>query len=220
MNKLLSAVSIAAITAFVSTAHADNGERWPRWYLGLTGGMTFLNDADIEGGNTGEVQFDEGAFGAVSLGYMLPVHMQPFSNMRAELEFGYRTNSIDTVQLGNAAATTSGGKAQVLSYMGNVYYDFNNTSRVTPYIGAGAGVADVSLDNQGVLGLTDESDVAFAYQFMAGLSYAPTTLPMTEWGIGYRYFAVEGPAFKSGATSIKLDDLSSHGAEVGAKFRF
>ena len=55
---------------------------------------------------------------------------------------------------------------------------------------------------------------------MAGVSYAPSSLPMTEWILGYRYFVANEPEFRSATTPIKLDDYTAHNVEVGGRFRF
>ncbi len=219
MNKLLLASSAIVIAMTVSAAQAAE-ERWPRWYVGLSGGLNFLSDADVGGANTGNVDFDMGGVGTASLGYLPPSTMQPFSNMRIEAEFGYHYNSIDTVQLGAAASATSKGYAKMISYMGNAYYDFHNTSRMTPYIGAGAGVSQVTISKSSGLNLTGDNDTVFSYQLLAGIAYKPVTLPNTEWSLGYRYFTATDPKFQVAGGTLSVDDLTAHSAEIGARFRF
>jgi OmpA-OmpF porin, OOP family len=207
------AAALIASTVLASSAHAD--ERWPLWYVGLSGGVTFLDDADISGGATGDLGFKEGGMGTISLGYMPPVGMQPLSNMRIEAELGYHFNKLDSLTLSGTPTATS-GHIQAYSYMGNLYYDFRNASQWTPYLGGGAGGARVLLSRNSGLGNTDSSDNVFAYQFMGGIAYAPAALPMTEWSLGYRYFVADSPEFGI----IKLDDYTAHNVELGGRFRF
>ncbi len=211
MKKLLTAA--CALTAGMLSFNAEAQERWPRWYVGLSGGLLFMEDEELRepGGLFVATDSDTGGVGAVALGYMIPTTVQPFANMRVEAELGYRYNKIGINT--NLSANTFTASQQTVSYMANAYYDFRNPSRVTPYVGIGTGVAqmrarvrDVTLDTT----VTDNSTF-WAYQAMAGLAYSPTTLPNTDWTIGYRFFQTrdsgeEGDTF--------------HSAEAGARFRF
>jgi OmpA-OmpF porin, OOP family len=218
MNRLLFISGIMAAGMVVSQANA-NEERWPRWYVGLTGGVTFLEDDDISGGATGNMDFKTGGMGAISLGYMPALTMQPLSNMRFEAELGYHFNKLDSLTL-SGTPTATDGQIQGYSYMGNLYYDFRNSSQFTPYIGGGAGGAHLMLNRTSGLGNTDTGDNVFAYQFMGGIAYAPTTMPATEWNLGYRYFVAQDPTFGSPTGKIKRDDYTAHNVELGGKFRF
>lgn len=215
MRKLL----IAACILTLSAAAAHAAPTWPNWYVGLNAGVTFLDDQDISGGVTGNADSDAGWAGAVSLGYAPPSTMQPFSNMRFEAELGYHFHGLDSLVL-SGTPTATNGDIKAMSYMGNLYYDFRNESGWTPYLGAGAGGARVMLSKNSGIGNTDRQDNVFAYQFMAGVFYAPRSMPMTEWGIGYRYFVAQDPEFASATTPIKLDDFTAHSVELGARFRF
>ncbi len=217
MNKLFATTSLFAL-ALSSVAHAD--QAWPRWYIGLSGGVTYLDDSDVSGTATGEQGFDMGGVAAVSLGYQMPFGMQPFSNMRMELEAAYHENTLDATTL-SGVSTASPGRLRVASYMVNAFYDFRNNSQMTPYVGAGVGIATATLSHNSGLGNTsDDEDNTMAYQFMAGLSYAPTSMPNTEWGFGYRYFVVDSPEYTTTGGKVKLDDVTAHTAEVGARFKF
>lgn len=212
MNKLLASVSMIAFSSIASQALA---ETWPNWYIGLGGGMAFLNDADLSGSTNGEVSFDDGGLGTVSLGFM-PYDSMGMGGMRFELEGGYHFNG-----LGNATGVTNtSGSMRAFSYMFNAYYDFRSASGWTPYLGAGVGGARVQLSKASGLSNTGGGDHVLAYQGMLGLSYAPSSIPMTEWSVGYRYFAAMDPEFRTSSTKLKLDDLTTHNVEVGAKFRF
>lgn len=214
MNKLLVVSSLMALSA-ATQAYADAGERWPRWYVGLSGGLSYLQDSDISGTSTGSLEYNGGGMATLSLGYQPPFGGAPFNGLRLEAELGYHDNGLN-----NFSFATSHGSVQSISYMGNAYYDFRNSSGWTPYVGAGAGGASVQLSKSSGLGNTSGTDSVFAYQFMGGIGYAPQTMPMTEWTLGYRYFVEDSPEFNAVGGKVKLDDLTSHNVEVGAKFRF
>ncbi len=83
-----------------------------------------------------------------------------FVGPRLELEVGY--GQIPTSA--NIPGTAINGKVGQLNVMANLLYDFMPTSVITPYIGAGAGVAFV--DSNAALGSTQ-----FAYQGILGVAY-------------------------------------------------
>lgn len=217
MNKLLATVSALALGTMLSQpASAIEQNRWPLWYVGLNGGLTYLDETDIKGTSTGNLDFDTGGRAAIALGYS----PSGISNLRLEAELGYQYSSLDSSVLGGVPASAP-GSTQALLYMGNIYFDFRNQSGWTPYVGAGAGGARVELSkNSGLGNVNDDVDQVLAYQFMAGLAYAPETIPMTEWYVGYRYLTLHNPEFTTATGKIELDDLVSHNAEVGARFRF
>jgi opacity protein-like surface antigen len=155
-----------------------------------------------------------------SLGYR-PALENAFANgFRFELEGGYHNNSLDSAVISGTPTVVS-KHVRIWSAMGNAFYDFRNESQWTPYIGAGAGWADVDLPTTSGLGNVDNDDKTFAYQFMGGLAFSPTTIPLTEWTLGYRYFALNNAKFSTGGGSkLKLDNYGSHNVELGARFRF
>lgn len=221
MNKLLATASFIALTTAATAAQADASKTWPKWYVGLSGGLTYIDDADISGTANGEASFDIGGNVHGSLGYVLPFGAHPLGNWRVEAEAGYFNNSLDGVTLGGAAVAGAGGDVRIASYMANLYYDFRSESRFTPYVGGGVGAAQVQFPSSSGAGNTaDDDDTVFAYQAMVGLAYAPASLPNTEWSIGYRYFGANSLEYSTAGGKIELDDLMVHSAEIGARFKF
>ncbi len=84
-----------------------------------------------------------------------------FVGPRLELEVGYGQIPVSA----NIPGTAINGKVGQLTAMVNLLYDFMPTSVITPYVGAGAGIAFV--DSNSALGSTQ-----FAYQ---GMVAWPTT---------------------------------------------
>jgi opacity protein-like surface antigen len=97
----------------------------------------------------------------------------------------------------------------------NGYYDFTNSSQLTPYISAGIGVAQVEVNDLAVLGIPvgSEDDTVFAYQLGVGVGYSVTdaiTLDMK-----YRYFATADPDFDG------IDgECASHNVYLGLRYNF
>ena len=88
-----------------------------------------------------------------------------YARTRTELEYRRMTPSIDSVAYSGGAAPAVAPvneDFEVQALMSNVYFDFVNRSRFTPYVGVGVGGARV--ENE--LG---ERDAAFAYQGRAGV---------------------------------------------------
>lgn len=67
------------------------------------------------------------------------------------------------------------GDISQVAIFANAYYDFDFGTVVSPYVGAGLGIAFVDVDfSPSAVEIIDENETAFAYQLMAGLNYALT----------------------------------------------
>ena len=117
-------------------------------------------------GSTGDWQnnFDSatGILAGAAVGYSFAKGHpnSPLSGLRVELEYFYRQSKYDQTSDVKDASGESGDKlAQELvtatdrigsmdshNIFGNVYYDFANTSRFTPYIGIGGGVGVTNME--------------------------------------------------------------------------
>jgi outer membrane protein OmpA-like peptidoglycan-associated protein len=208
-----------ASLAFVSAAGAyeRNG-----WYIGLEGGGSWIDEMDVSGvfdptpaganvpfANT--IEPDTGWAVLATVGYGFN------NNWRVELEGGYRANE-----------TSSGfGDITEWSAMVNVLYDISLTDRLGLSLGVGAGADQASLDvDAGALLTFDESNISFAYQGIAGLSYAVTS--RMDLFANYRYLRVHEPDWSGPATflgtagtlSVQADDISKHTATIGLRYHF
>lgn len=146
-------------------------------YVQLQGGW---NKTDDDSG----VDYDGGWVGGVAVGGKMPW-------ARGELEISYRNNDIDTAP---------GGDVDSWAFMGNAYWDIETNTMFTPYFGLGIGAAHVDFDTVG-----GEDDWEFAYQGMAGASFA--VAPEVALGLEYRYFAtteVEGADYDNHAVMATL----------------
>jgi len=128
-------------------------------YIGAAGGMTIFHDSDLKNaaGTTATVSYDKGFGFNVSGGYN-------FDGFRCEGEFGYKKADVDTVGI----VSISGGDATFMSYMVNGYYDIKTTEpAITPYIGAGLGLINGELNDNG----QKADDNVFGYQVVAGIGF-------------------------------------------------
>lgn len=211
-------LAIAVLMASVPLA-AQAQERFPKWYLGVQGAMSFVDDSDVDGNASGvpfnmDADYDTGYGVGLALGYMPAGTGTFFDSMRFDLEYYYRKSDLDTV-----AGASASGDLSSKSAMLNAYYDINTGTRWTPYLGAGAGWSEVTLDSSELD--YDDDDSVFAWNLMAGIGYAPETLPNTVWSIGYRYFSTQDPKFHSKDGTERIEqDYDVHNVEAGVRMMF
>ena len=139
-------LAAATLAALPVAAQAQINAQ-PGFYLGAGGGLAWGI-----GSNSNATTTTGFALGG-QIGY-------DFVGPRVEVEVGYGQLPTN-VNIPNSAIN---GKVGQLTTMVNVLYDFMPTSTITPFVGAGAGVAFV--DSNSSLGSTQ-----FAYQAILGVAY-------------------------------------------------
>ena len=112
------------------------------------------------------------------------------TDYRFEAELAYRNNDLDkmTVFIVPPVSGSIDGEVTSTALMGNVYWDLNTGTVVTPFIGAGIGVANVDAE---ITGLGDGDDTVFAYQLALGLAFKVSEAAKID--LSYRYFATSDP---------------------------
>lgn len=181
-----------------------------RSYVSISGGMALLTDSDftVDGGGSGEFTFDPGLLFLAEVGYEVQA-----SGSRIGLEFGYRTNDIDEFSVDGVGSTSAiDGDAETVSFMANGYYDFS-AGQVSPFLMAGAGLANVEGKIDGLAGDDSADDTVFAYQFGGGIS-VPLS-PTVNLDGSYRYFGTEDPDLDG----VELE-YGSHNLLATLRFRF
>lgn len=203
----LAAIAIAVFLPTFALAQGTEGI-----YIEARGGASFLTDSELDNTGLGDVDlsFETGYVIEGAVGY---AHGSGF---RGELAIGYRENDFDEVDVGSASADLD-GDISAFTTLVNGYYDFNlgrfgaegAAANLTPFIGAGIGLA--VLDTDGDLG--DEDDTVFAYQAIAGISYAFT--PSVAVTMSYNYLGTSESDFDG------IDaDYNSHNVMAGLRFTF
>ena len=114
-------------------------------------------------------------------------------HFRVDLEYGYQEADIDKM----AGINTDGlASLTVHTALASGYYNFRNSTKITPFIGGGVGAAFL----EGNLGSYSTSDTVLAYQGTAGAFYAVNEhLAVTG---SYRYMDTEDGAFGMPKTSF------------------
>jgi opacity protein-like surface antigen len=154
-----------------------------------------------------------------------------WGSFRTEIEAAYHGNNsnksgrVTTMYqagpVGGALTTTISSKNVVeptdiglnaYSLMANVWYDFHDLGSslgITPYVGAGIGLAQVQIGGSiNNVKLIEKNDYTFAWQAGAGFS-VPLSNNLNAF-VDYRYFAADG-------AKLKLRP-GFHGGDVNADF--
>jgi outer membrane protein OmpA-like peptidoglycan-associated protein len=190
MKKLFAAALLVLAPAAVQAQSINAQEGF---YIGAGGGAAWFI-----GSNSNANTWTGWAVGG-KVGY-------DFVGPRLELEAGY--GQIPTSA--NIPGTAINGKVGQLTVMANLLYDFMPTSVITPYIGAGAGIAFV--DSNASLGSTQ-----FAYQGMVGVAY--NVDEQLRFMIEGRYVGTTNPSVNTpfGNVSFQNNNIL---ALAGVQFKF
>ena len=181
----------AVRTVYVNQAQVSDNSA----YMALRGGA---NMAKVKA--EGE-KFDDTSF-AVAAAIGSQIVDFKTGSLRGEVEYTYN----DTLEDKDIEYD-----AQLL--MANFYYDFDINSPVTPYIGAGLGVAFNDVDY-----INDSDDsTSFAYSLSAGVSVAVN--PKINVDLGYRYLNMTDSDITIAGTDIKIKPYS-HQIMAGVRIAF
>lgn len=190
------------------------------------GGLTFEGSSDYDGligGNPNSVDTDYDAGG--QFGFGVGATLAP--NIRAEVELSYSEQDADTIFFsgnGSGAEANVGGGLRSTALFANAFYDFETNGPITPYVGAGLGVAFVEQDlvyGPGVR--VSEDDTVFATQLIAGASYdLSDSLALTADARYRRLFDIESNRFAptGASTGVISGDYGDFSVNVGLRFNF
>lgn len=106
------------------------------------------------------------------------------------------------------------------SLMANVYYDMFAKSSISPYIGAGIGITQISAKlRNGTIGGRSDDDYKIGYNVSAGLSFTLTDSLVAD--LGYRYLSAGTASFKvqDGGSPVKVK-VSSQEIGLGLRYSF
>ncbi len=202
--------SVAVLLGLSGMAHAEG------LYVSGSVGAVVPHKSDFEFGATSGVSGLQYK-GSYKTGYGANLAMgYGFSKVRVEGEFGYKMYDMKDLSYGGNT-TSLNSDLKVSTFMLNGYYDFKNRTRVTPYVGLGAGVVHTVLDAGQTDFLTstkEVSDTGFGYQGIVGLGVAITQSVTLD--LSYRYQAAVGDV-KTSAASF---DYSSSNLMAGIRYTF
>lgn len=179
-------------------------------YIGGHGGGSFAEDSELShpsfGGADVEAELDTGFAVGGALG------MKTLLGLRLEGEVTYRENEIDRFTV-NGASARSRGDVDSVSFMANGWWDIPYPG-ITPYVGGGIGLSEVSVSNFSVGGVNIGSDEDTVFAFQLGGGVAIPIAPRVDLTADYRYFQAEDPEFGNLEAEYR-----SHNILVGLRFR-
>ncbi len=214
------AASVHATTIYTNDPAALNAYNRDQTgiYVSGQGGVSFLMNADHDGAGAAdfETEHDTGWNAGGSVGV-------DFGSIRSEFELNYRKNGVDTLKAAGLNDGSPGGDISVFSFLFNLFYDFENRTEFTPYIGAGVGGAVVSLENvtdsTGTVANVDAEETVFAFKGIIGGSLALT--PRFDLTFDYSFFGTTDAELPNTATGGTIEsEIRSHSVNSGLRFRF
>lgn len=209
------------------------------FYVGTRQALSFAEPTTFtsSGGSTSfETRYETGRQMSLIAGYGF-VPMFGLVSPRVELEASFGNPSVDkhTVRRGGADASQSETDSfgELRSYTGllNGYLDFNLAragfgnapwlARLSPYVGGGIGMSQVTLRRQGISAtgvVMDGSDTRLTWQLSAGVSYA--IFDKTTFELGYRHMRTSGLEFEARDGTVSKTDLVNNMVTVGIRRSF
>lgn len=188
-------------------------------YLGVSVGGQLLSPAKSED-NLGsfDLEFRPAPSGSVVLGWELESGNK-IGEGRLELEYSRRSNRLDQVKFADGKVNAA-GDLTAESLLFNTFGVYRSKSLLTPYLGAGIGVARFTAKDLTVTGqpLTNDDTIVFAYQF--GVGFDIELMQSLTLDLGYRLFSSVKPKFTEANGDEFETRYLSHSALVGLRFGF
>lgn len=185
-------IHVFLLAGLLMLAFAQSASSEEDWYVRGSAGIAWLDDddstdlTDVNGVQNADASFDTG------FGVGLGVGRWFGNRWRADLEWAYRSNDNDDIQLDDGRVADDGNIASSALSL-NGYYHFTDgraIGRISPYVGAGiAWVNEVDVDLEGLgAEYEDLEDDGFGAQFMGGLSYRQTKRLRWDAEVRWLYF--------------------------------
>ncbi len=224
MHKLSPVLSLVLISTIGATPAVAND-----WYGQVFGGYAGLGDSTHDLSNspaTVDSEYDGGFVLGGSVGRNIPEWSTNSAALRAEIELSYSDNDVDAVNFsgnGPGAEGNISGSVASTRLFGNLLVDFDTGTAITPYLGAGLGVAFVDQDivYGGAPVNISGDDTVFSGQLIAGASYELRDGLSLFGDVRYiRDFGVEGTRTSPALVSGTDTDFDTFTANFGLRFAF
>lgn len=192
---------------------ADFAPEMSGWYLAVSGGLNRVFDLDYEAETAltdfdtdGEIDFDYGFRGGAAIGHRFG------GNLRGELEFAYSSTDADEVD-----GIDVDGSLDIFSVLAKLDFEMEFFGWWHPYIGIGAGLAHVSIDDIGDVDSADGDDTVFAAAIEGGSMFALTEtvelftqtqlmlLGDVEGEVGGGSLDLDGPVVLSSSVGLRIN---------------
>lgn len=141
-----------------------------------------------------------------SAAYSGGVGYQFTNNIRGDITAGYRKMKISGEPI----------EADIWEAMANAYYDIGNFSGVTPYVGAGLGMANVKYDIGYNDAISGRNTTRLQWALMAGAAIDVTE--NIKFDLGYRYARISsGDVANAASLTFSDKGLESHQIRAGIR---
>ena len=200
---------------FGTAASADEGA----WYMSGQIGVRAVEQQTAQAPGTAiEGELDNGLYLGGALGYEFPSEGVGF---RLEAEVASRGGNLNNLSINGAEVPATGEGFSAISFMGNGYVDFNNSSSFTPYLGGGLGIARVNGDIVSGTNSVNDTATSFAIQGIGGVDVSVTRNISVFADIRYFKALDTSLTLIGSAGSGGLDvDYDAFTVGIGARFRF
>jgi OmpA-OmpF porin, OOP family len=227
---------VALAIALLAVPVASSAQPFQGLYIGAGAGYNATQlvrvspETSAFGANSLRLNENGGFVGVGSVGY-------GFGNgVRLELEGDFRRNGLRHLN-GTPFPTAASGNVKRYGAMVNAMFDMDiGIPWLYPYVGAGAGYQWTSLHGISAVSpavpfsyATDDTQGAFAWQAIAGLSFPMPNVPGLSLTGEYRFMqAVNGERFDGTAVTaagvvpagIKLGNQNNHSVLFGVRYAF
>jgi opacity protein-like surface antigen len=194
---------VAGCMLLIAQTSVAAGESREGLYFTLEGGVNFLQDNDLtvtipnQPEISGELFYDTGWAAGAAAGY------EWANGIALQAELVYRQNGIDGEEVMGMRLGIDGTESS-MAFMGNAKFNLDTGTLLTPFVGAGVGLAVLKVDAQPDGGGDfKDTDTQFAYQAMAGVSYAVSE--HLHLALEYIYFATTSPTFAADSVSVDMN---------------
>ena len=226
MNRTI-AIAAGMALAGATLPGAATADGTGKWYGTVAVGMAFPGNGDgnTTDGGYGKVEtefdFDNGFGFSGGVGYDLsPLRVEGVLSWLKTDSKSVTTKSIETPdpdpgKLDNrtdeiGVKVDGDGYMSALSVMGNVWWDIDTGAAVTPFVGGGIGMTQLSERGDG----SSNDDRVFAWQIGAGVSYDLGNGTVAQ--LGYRFFN-PGEADLDG---LNFEPGGIHLVDIGLRYSF
>jgi OOP family OmpA-OmpF porin len=216
------ALAIALNCTFIfapPSAAADSKFEIDEIYVQYSGGGTYLPNQRIKAADASGTGANGNRFwgrvrseGGFNVGGALGMRLYEY--FRAELEYIYRQNETNKLQIQGETPRDASGHIGLMTVMANGYFDYDLGIGVVPYVGVGIGwgLLDFDTKNKGLPEqVSVEGDASvFAWSLMIGGSYPVNEV--IDVSLGYRYIATTDPEVNSSLVIKSIVDPAGNPA--------
>ncbi|SDR18951.1 outer membrane beta-barrel protein [Pseudovibrio sp. Tun.PSC04-5.I4] len=207
---------IAASIIALSASNASSADLWESAYIGISGGASFAADSDVTSGTSlgnGNSEFDAGFNVELNAGLRINEYV------RIEGELGYLQNNYSEI----VNTSIGKGKQSALYAVTSVYFDYQLTENITPFIGIGGGLASFEIGTLTEKGTTSsgklkvKDSVTPIFKLSVGSAYKLSD--RVDLTASYDFMKSADYKF-SGLGGEGKTDFTSHLAQVGLRYNF